>query len=103
MNIQLSTPNDELLNSFATHWLAWAIFYDAILFVFLHTILTRNDFDTLNKILWVIVVIFAPLFGAVLYLIAAPKSVAATRPRMIPGSDVSGTPWADDPTYTKSP
>jgi hypothetical protein len=77
----------------------WGIIWLGVLY----RILTRDDFDTPSKILWTIVVIFVPAFGLPLYWIAAP---ASERPRpqkadaSISGSDVSGTPWADNPGFT---
>jgi hypothetical protein len=74
----------------------------------LHGILTRPDFDTASKILWVIVVIFVPVFGVILYWIAAQSEVSTTTQKSeallgkpISGSDISGTPWENDPGHTK--
>ena len=76
-------------------------------FAFLYRIVTRPDFDTLNKILWVIVVIGAPVIGFALYLVASPTTLPqGTTPRAQQarhGDDLSGTPWADDPGYTRKP
>ena len=101
MNVQYSFGNNPSPWETMMVPLGLMVVYQFVLFAFLYRILTRGDFDTLNKILWVLVVVFVPLFGFVLYLTAAPKPVAK-RFRIIPGSDVSGTPWADDPAYTKS-
>ena len=49
----------------------------------------------------VLVVVLVPFLGFILYWLTAPKSQAVVRHRIIPGSDVSGTPWANDPTFTK--
>jgi len=71
----------------------------------LYRILTRNDFDTLAKILWVIVVIFVPIFGVILYWAAAPTSasIRAAAEKGAPtgaGGDVAGTPWERNPGFT---
>lgn len=44
-------------------------------------ILTRIDLDTQQKLLWVIVVIFVPFFGMVLYCFAAPATIKTPRSR----------------------
>jgi heme/copper-type cytochrome/quinol oxidase subunit 2 len=75
----------------------WTIFWLGIL----ARILTREDFDTLQKLLWVVVTIFVPVFGVFLYLFIAPSEVREKN-TIIPGSDVSGTPWAGNPSYTTS-
>ena len=77
------------------------VVYQLILFVFLYRILTRSDFDSLNKILWVLVVVFVPLLGFILYLLTAPPVPETMRRRVVAGSDVSGTRWVDNPGYTK--
>ena len=99
----------ELFNSSADSFpwdgvIAWTIVWLLVL----GRILTRRDFDTLQKLLWVVVVIFVPFFGVFLYWIAAPAPVStvstADRARksdgIVPGSDVAGTPWADNPSFT---
>lgn len=69
----------------------------------LYRILSRGDLDTLQKILWVIVVIFVPFFGVGLYGLAGPAVPLSYPDQVIPGSDVSGTPWADDPGHRQKP
>ena len=85
----------------------------------LYNILTRVDFDTAQRILWVIVVIFVPFFGVIFYWMIAPGKVVTPNQsskvyfdetiassdiggRNVTGSDVAGTPWADDPGHTNS-
>jgi hypothetical protein len=53
-------------------------------------VLRRPDYDPITRLTWVIVVIFVPFFGVLLYWLVAPDS--RTR-RIEPMSDVSGTPW----------
>lgn len=62
-----------------------------IWFSVLYRVLTRKDFDTSSRILWVIVIIFVPLLGLVLYWIASPANTvpapqAAESPRKGPFS-----------------
>ncbi len=83
--------------------LGWVIIYHLILFGFLYRILTRADLDTMNKILWVIVVVFVPILGMVLYLVTAPAPPPAVRPPRpgYPVRDTQGTPWEANPDHTK--
>ena len=74
----------------------WAVLWLYVLFI----ILTRSDIDTPTKILWTIVVIFVPVFGVLFYLFAGPASASAATRKITSGSDVSGTPWADNPSHT---
>ena len=79
------------------------VLYGLVWLSVLYRILTRPDFDTLTTILWVVVVIFVPIFGVLLYWAASPTPSIPFSRRIIPGSDVPGTPWADDPNYTSEP
>ena len=69
----------------------------------LYHVLTRADFDTLQKILCVLVVIFVPFFGVPLYWFAAPSVPVDFSGSVVPGSGVSGTPWSQDPNHTRKP
>ena len=76
----------------------WGLVWIAVLYC----ILTREDLDTLTKLLWTVVVIFVPVFGVVLYWIAAPASKSGVSSRsIIRESDVSGTPWEGDPNFRR--
>jgi len=70
----------------------------------LYRILTRRDFDTPARILWVIVVIFVPFFGVLLYWAAAPaerSTQSATKTGAVNlNSDTAGTPWAGNPGFS---
>jgi len=91
----------EFLNSSSDGFLWWLlVLWGFVWLGVLYRVLTRTDFDTLHKILWVIVVIFVPFFGVALYWMAAPSPAGDPKARIIPGSDVSGTPWADNPNHT---
>jgi hypothetical protein len=84
------------------HW-GWIVLWGIIWLAVLWRILTRDDFDTLSRILWVIVVIFVPFFGVLLYLHAAPASVRKPieEKSKTGRSDVAGTPWAKDSGFTQ--
>lgn len=71
----------------------WGIVWLAMLY----RILTREDLDTLQKILWVLVVVFVPFFGVPLYLVAAPATPVDFSGPVVRGSDISGPPGAKDP------
>jgi hypothetical protein len=98
MNIQISP------NSF-DDFVAFAVLWIVVWLGFLYRILTRPDFDVMTRILWVIVVVFVPIFGVGLYLVAAPDAVGerrgAKRGAVNLASDVSGTPWETDSGHTK--
>ena len=83
----------------------WLVLWGIVWLLVLHRILTREDFDTLTKILWTMVVIFVPIFGVILYAVAAPATADSISHRKggenLPLSDVSGTPWASNPGFTK--
>ena len=79
--------------------------YALIKLAFLYRILTRPDFDTQQRILWVLVIQFAPVGGMALYLIVTPSmpAPAVSGRRPVPGSDVAGTPWMGNPGHTRLP
>ena len=99
------------INVPADDWTSWpvgplvslTVVYHVVQFVVAGRILTRGDFDTPQKILWLLVVVLVPL-GFVLYLFVAPPvpptRILSPRPRTV-GRDVSGTPWASDPGHIK--
>ena len=58
--------------------------------------LGRNDIDPVTRLTWVVVLIFVPFFGIVLYLLSARVN---QQPHGTSGSEVFGTPWADDPGH----
>jgi hypothetical protein len=69
----------------------------------LGTLLVRTDLDPVTKLMWVIVVIFVPIFGILFYWFLEPKAVAAfTRKekKIDPANQLSGTPWEGDPGHT---
>lgn len=98
MTIQISPDS---LDSFVVFAVVWIVVW----LWFLFRILTREDFDVLTRILWVIVVVFVPIFGVGLYLEGAPdpagRKSGAKRGPVNLASDVSGTPWETDSGHTK--
>jgi hypothetical protein len=72
------------------------IIYGLVWLVVLANLLQRRDFDPVTKLTWVIVVIFVPFFGILLYwgiaLSMSKKFDAANQ--------LSGTPWENDPGHT---
>ena len=81
--------------------LLWGLIWLGVL----HRILTRGDFDSPTKILWVLVVILVPVFGVILDAVAAPSPDltrdSGTAEAIAKGSDVAGTPWAKNPGFTQ--
>ena len=96
MNIQSSYQGDWLVPFLLVYGLVW-------LFV-LGSILRRTDFDPVTKLTWVVVVIFVPLFGMVLYWSIAPgnpkNSPQEFSKKNDPSDQLYGTPWKDDSGYT---
>jgi hypothetical protein len=92
MTIQISP------NSF-DDFVAFAVLWIVVWLGFLYRILTREDFDVLTRILWVIVVVFVPVFGVGLYLVAAPDPASrrsgAKRGPVNLASDVVGDSLGD--------
>jgi hypothetical protein len=73
------------------------VFLPIVLVLWLATlwrILHRADFDSITRLTWVVVVIFVPFFGMVMYWCSG---VAGRRSSH--GSDLSGTPWENNPDY----
>jgi hypothetical protein len=74
------------------------IVWTVIFLVTLAHAMGRNDIDSIGRLTWVIVLIFVPFFGVLLYTLSGRQP--DLRRRGTSGSDVSGTPWADDPGFT---
>jgi len=64
----------------------------------LATVLSRRDFDPVTRLTWVVVVIFVPLFGILLYASMAPGREVSRR--IDAHNPLAGTPWEDNPSYT---
>ena len=69
----------EFLNS-SFLW-GFFILWTLVVWGVLARILTRNDLDTQQKLLWVVVVVLVPFFGVVLYAFASPASIKKPRSR----------------------
>jgi membrane protein implicated in regulation of membrane protease activity len=63
-------------------------------------LLQRSDFDPITKLTWVIVVVFVPVVGVLLYWFIAPPVVRPSPNRKIDANQLSGTPWENNPGYT---
>lgn len=81
-----------------------AIVYGIFWLITLICVLLRLDLDPVTKLTWVIVVIFVPFFGMLLYVFLAPPidktKLPALRKKIDPSNHLSGTPWENDPGYT---
>jgi len=83
-------------------WLpGFMLFYGLVWLVTLAMLLQRGDFDPITKLTWVIVVIFVPFFGIILFWFIAPSSHWSPKEKIDPSNQLSGTPWEKDPGYTK--
>jgi len=91
INIQLSS------SSGSGDWIIPAMLIWSVIWLFvLATVLHRKDIDPVTKLTWVVVVIFIPIFGVILYWVIAPSSVK----NIDPNNQLSGTPWENDPVYS---
>jgi hypothetical protein len=90
--------NDPLVGGSQGDWLP--VVLPIVLVLWLATlwrILHRADFHAVTRLTWVIVVIFVPVFGMVMYWCS--HSPVRRTERSSDGSDLSGTPWERDPDY----
>jgi hypothetical protein len=65
-------------------------------------VLERPDFDPITRLTWVVVVVFVPFFGMVLYwcIGPAPAQPEKRRTALDPVGSLAGTPWEKNPGYT---
>ncbi|MCF7786988.1 MAG: PLD nuclease N-terminal domain-containing protein [Prosthecobacter sp.] len=85
-------------------WLAAWVIYVLIYCATLAYLLNRRRFGTHERILWFLVVTFAPVIGILLFfLISEDDKIPATHaPKSrAPLSDTTGTPWQSNPGHTK--
>jgi hypothetical protein len=101
INIQLSS------SSGSGDWLIPVLFiWSVVWLLVLATVLQRSDFDPITKLTWVIVVIFVPFFGVILFWAIAPSNPKNSPREYSLGkkssdpSQLSGTPWENDPGYS---
>ena len=97
--------NAQLSNGSSGDWLpAFLLIYGLVWLVVLAQILQCSDLDPVTKLTWVIVVIFVPFFGMLLYWTIAPSN-SKNSPREFsnkidPSNQLSGTPWENNPGYS---
>lgn len=90
--------NVQLGDSSRGDWLPVVLLVVLVLWLdTLWRILHRADFDSVTRLTWVVVVIFVPVFGIVMYWCSRPPTRRTER--FFNGSDLSGTPWESDPDY----
>ena len=76
---------------FSGDWLPYVLLlWGPIWLLNLALVLRRSDYDAITKLTWVIVIIFVPFFGVLLYWFIAPERA---RRGSAPLSDLSGMPW----------
>ena len=92
-NLDLSDGSD-----FSSGLLLIACLWTVIWLFFLGNVLDRKDFDPVTRLTWVVVLIFVPFFGVLLYAFKCPSQLEVGKiDRDIP---VSGTPWENNPGFT---
>ena len=95
---------DIKFNSTGPLWFAAWVIYALIYCATLAYLLNRRRFGTHERILWFLVITFAPVIGILLFFLISeddklPASHASqSRP---PLSDTAGTPWQNNPGHTK--
>jgi hypothetical protein len=98
------TPiNIQLSNGSFGDWLVPALLiYSLVWLVVLASLLGRADFDPVTKLTWVVVVIFVPFVGILLYWAIAPSSPRwgwSPKEKIDPSNQLSGTPWENNSAY----
>ena len=75
----------------------FVVFYGLVWLLTLGLCLTRGDLDPVTRFMWVVVVIFVPVFGLLFYYVLAParRPFEPNRERHDSG-DPAGTPWEKD-------
>jgi len=93
------TPIDaQLSNGSSGDWLPAALWiYGLVWLLVLALILRRSDLDPVTKLTWVIVVIFVPFFGMLLFWSIAPSS---SRQEIDSLNERSRTQWENNPAHS---
>jgi hypothetical protein len=77
------------------------IVFSFIWLMTLGRVLSRREIDPITRLTWVVVVIFVPVFGMLLYWFIGPEFEAKKNPGALDGSaPPAGTPWERNPGYT---
>jgi uncharacterized membrane protein YkvI len=88
-------------NSTSGNWLLpFLLIFGVIWLMVLAAVLQRKDFDAITRLTWVVVIIFVPFLGIILYWAIAPSSQWSPREKIDPSNQLSGTPWENNPAYT---
>ena len=82
-------------------WVVYVLIYCATLAY----LLNRRRFETKERILWFLVITFAPVIGIVLFFLVGkddkiPAKVAPQK--CAPLSKTTDTPWQNNPVYTST-
>lgn len=103
--LNMAPINAQLSNGSSGDWLpAFLLIYGLVWLMVLAQILQRCDLDPVTKLTWVIVVIFVPFFGMLLFWTIAQSNLKNS-PREFsnkidPSNQLSGTPWENNPGYS---
>jgi|GEM_PF-1657513 len=85
-------------------WFAAWVVYTLVYCVTLAYLLNHERFDTHERILWFLVVTFAPVIGILLVVFISEDdkiSAGDTAKKRAALSDTSGTPWQTNPGHTQ--
>jgi hypothetical protein len=95
------TPfNINLSNGHSGDWLMpFICIYGFVWLFVLAFLLLRQDLDLITKLTWVVVVVFVPFFGILLYWSIGPSSSWSPKARIEPSDQRAGTPWENDPGF----
>lgn len=96
-------PEFKFASSEPVWFAAWVV-YALVYCVTLAYLLNRKRFGTQERILWFLVVTFAPVIGILMFvLISEDDKISAgdAAKRRAPLSDTAGTPWQNNPGHTK--
>jgi heme/copper-type cytochrome/quinol oxidase subunit 2 len=75
------------------------VMYGLFWLLILGLALTHADFDPVTRFMWVVVIIFVPIFGTIFYLVLSPRARSHAQ-RIDPSNPTLGTPWEDNPGHT---
>ena len=86
-------------------WIAAWIIYFLIYCAVLAYLLNRRRFGTNERILWFLVITFAPVIGIALFMLisADDQTPGHASKSPAPLSDTAGTPWQNNPGHTNAP
>jgi hypothetical protein len=98
MNVPL--PGNQIDPSVFGFLVVFGIVYFIFWLFALSSLLARTDLDPVEKLTWVIVMIFVAFFGLIFYLAIAPARNLRSNRKIHRSNQLAGTPWENDPGHT---